>query len=319
MNTREAIEAASVHLHGMAGTKFPVLTVAKPETLDEAVNLAKIVSKLSPILGNLIEFRTVLSLNRSPAFSDIEGEWRRQDPGFPDAIFIGEIDPPPGFEIKAWFPLATEITARFKDSQRRFSQDNIDVVLLAWLPDRLIYGVPVLIDCCIVSGHSVAAARDRHYHRPPDYLVVEPEDTAARTRNLQQSNTSGYKWQGDADQLQVAESVVGAWGASGRTYDPAPEYQALLRDLQGQFKYRLDTNFAKMDRIEHDEIEDFKTRVLSSSFQGLSISLWAKMITQANREMKARVESGRASAPGPAERQFRREISSRLGVGQSGN
>ena len=45
------------------------------------------------------------------------GEWIRQDPGFPDALFKSSIiQPNPGIEIKAWFPFATEITARFKDS-----------------------------------------------------------------------------------------------------------------------------------------------------------------------------------------------------------
>ena len=56
------------------------------------------------------------------------GEWIRQDPGFPDALFKSNtISPNPGIEIKAWFPFATEITARFKDSITIFSQDNIDI------------------------------------------------------------------------------------------------------------------------------------------------------------------------------------------------
>ena len=47
-------------------------------------------------------------------------------PGFPDTIFIGpNVTPSPGFEIKAWFPLATEITARFKDSQKNAKRKRV--------------------------------------------------------------------------------------------------------------------------------------------------------------------------------------------------
>ena len=75
------------------------------------------------------------------------------------------------------------ITARFKDSQNHFKDDQTYVCLLAWMPDQLIFGKPHIIDVCVVSGLSVAQARDTHYHNPPDYLVLEPEDTTARTRN----------------------------------------------------------------------------------------------------------------------------------------
>ena len=112
-------------------------------------------------------------LNDQPEFTGL-GVWKRQDPGFPDTIFEGPITPTAGFEIKAWFPLATEITARFKDSQNHFTQEQTNICMLAWLQDQLIYGKPYIIDVCVVSGGSVAKARDDHYHNPPDYLVLEP-------------------------------------------------------------------------------------------------------------------------------------------------
>ena len=190
MNTQEILSSASVHLQNLVGHVFDVLTIFEPSTATAAINLAKVVSKLSPFLGNLIEFNTVEFLNAKPEYRPF-GEWVRQDPGFPDTVFVGPVTPTPGFEIKAWFPLATEITARFKDSQDHFTQDQTYVCLLAWLPDQLIFGKPRIIDVCIISGRSVAEARDKHYHNPPDYLVMEPEDTTARTRNLQQTNTNG--------------------------------------------------------------------------------------------------------------------------------
>ena len=87
------------------------------------------------------------------------GVWIRQDPGFPDALFKSNtISPNLGIEIKAWFPFATEITARFKDSITIFSQDNIDMALIAWLPENVIWGKPKIIDVLVVSGKSVAEA-----------------------------------------------------------------------------------------------------------------------------------------------------------------
>lgn len=45
-----------------------------------------------------------------------------------------------------------------------------------------------------------------------------------------------------------------------------------------QFPYRLDTNFAKMDRIVHPGIEDFKKRVLSTKIYGLTVGEWSRII-----------------------------------------
>jgi len=161
MNTKDVIKLASTYLGGLVGHEFAVLEVMKPVSPEAATNLAKIVSKLSPIIGNLIEFNTVEYLNDQKGFSGL-GKWERQDPGFPDAIFRGSISPTPGFEIKAWFPLATEITARFKDSQNHFVHDNTYVAMLAWLPEFLIFGKPQIIDIAVISGATIAKARDDH-------------------------------------------------------------------------------------------------------------------------------------------------------------
>lgn len=277
-DTRDILASASIHLQGLAGHIFDVLTISKPISPDAAVNLSKVVSKLSPLLGNLIEFNTVEFLNGQAEYQGL-GEWKRQDPGFPDTIFVGPtISPTPGFEIKAWFPLATEITARFKDSQNHFKEDQTNVCMLAWLPDQLIFGKPKIIDVCIVSGRSVAESRDNHYHNPPDYLVLEPGDTTARARNLQQTNTNGYKWQGTSAQFEKARKLVASWGADGRKYKPTTEYQVFLRQLINRFPYRLDTNFAKMDRIVHPGIEEFKRRVCGTTLHGLTVAEWSRLL-----------------------------------------
>lgn len=291
METKDVIEVGSKHLLTLSGHVFDLLQITKPISPDAALNLMKVVSKLSPMLGNLIEFNTVEFLNDQEDFRDV-GRWKRQDPGFPDTIFEG-CSPPAGFEIKAWFPLATEITARFKDSQNHFQDDRTHVCMLAWLPDQLFFGRPYIMDVCVFSGASAAAARDNKYHNPPDYLVLEPEDTTARTRNLQQTNTNGYKFQGTPQQFKEAQALVQSWGEEGRKYKPTPEYQTLLRKLIARYPYRLDTNFAKMDRIDHEGIEEFKKRVCGTKVHGLTVSEWASLLcadddASLRRELKER-------------------------------
>lgn len=277
MQTKDVIASATAHLNTLKGHVFDVLAVTQPVSPNAALNLSKVISKLSPLLGNLIEFNTVEFLNDQEEYRPF-GEWRRQDPGFPDTIFEGKVSPSPGFEIKAWFPLATEITARFKDSQNHFKHDQTHVCMLAWLPEKLIYGKPKIVDVCVVSGLSVAQARDAHYHKPPDYLVLEPGDTTKRTRNLQQTNTNGYKWQGSPEQLVEAHKMVGKWGETGGVYQTTSQYQELLRQLMSRFPYRLDTNFAKMDRIVHPQIEEFKRRILGANYYGMTIREWYQLL-----------------------------------------
>ena len=284
MNFKEILETAREELTALDKHLINVLDITRPPSLDYAKQLSKVISKLSPLLGNMIEFSTVDLLNEADWKN--EGKWIRQDPGFPDALFKSDsIIPNPGIEIKAWFPLATEITARFKDSVTIFEKDNIDMALIAWLPENVIWGKPQIVDALVVSGKSVAQARDAHYHRPPDYLVFEPEDTSNRTANLQQTNTNGYKLQTDKCSLEEATKVVDAWGENKKKYSPKPEYQQLLRTLYGQFVYRLDTNYAKIDRIEHSEIEKFKQKVLDTEFKGKSIKTWSEILSSGDEPL----------------------------------
>ena len=246
MDTKSALAIAGKHLQALKGHTFDLLTVTKPISPNAAVNLAKIISKLSPLLGNLIEFNSVEILNDKSDFKGY-GTWLRQDPGFPDTIFQGSINPVPGFEIKAWFPLATEITARFKDSQNHFVKDNTHVAMLAWLPDKLIYGKPEILAVCVVSGKSVAAARDNHYHNPPDYIVLEPEDTtpAQAICNKQTPTDTSFK-----ERRRNLREPRSSWlrGESPQEIQTGPQISSKLRQLFGRYSYRLDTNFAKMDQ-----------------------------------------------------------------------
>lgn len=111
------------------------------------------------------------------------------------------------------------------------------------------------------------------------YLVLEPEDTTQRTANLQQTNTSGYKFQGSVEELLEAQKIVDSWGIEGKIYKPTREYQHLLRELLIRYKYRLDTNFAKMDRIVHPGIEQFKQRVYNIEVSSITFGQWNRLLS----------------------------------------
>ena len=227
MDIQGIIRRASAILETKVGHRFDQLKIAKPKSQFEAINLLKITSKLSPIIGNLFEIDAVEALTAAAAFKK-GGTWIRQDPGFPDVLYKTAEAVEAGFEVKAWYPFSTEITGRFKDSQSRFHTDQTYVLMFAWVPDYMLFGRPRILDMCIISARSVAIARDEHYHKPPDYLVIEPRDTSKRTRNLQQTNTSGYKFQGTASEMARARKWIAKWGRHGDRYQITPKYQSQL-------------------------------------------------------------------------------------------
>jgi hypothetical protein len=281
MNYVEILKKASERLDDLRNRRIDVLDITKPKDIDYAKQLSKIVSKLSPLLGNMIEYASVDALNEIDW--KVDGKWHRQDPGFPDTVFIGDVKPMPGIEIKTWFPFATEITARFKDSVTHFKDNQINVALIAWLPEYIIFGKPQIIDVMICSAASVANARDKHYHKPPHYLVFEPEDTSARTSNLQQTNTNGYVFQGSAKEFEEIKKLMKTWKIDDAdSYSSEKSYQDMIKSLIGQYSYRLDTNFAKMDRIGHEDIEKFKDKVLNQKFHGRTIREWGLLLANPN-------------------------------------
>ena len=52
----------------------------------------------------------------------------------------------------------------------------------------------------------------------------------------------------------------------------------MVKTLLRQFSYRLDTNYAKIDRIQHQDLEDFKSAVLAKELFKKSIKDWKKEI-----------------------------------------
>lgn len=259
-----------------------VFNLYPPLTSASASFVSKVLSKLTPLVGNHIELRMAEVLNASGAFRHL-GEWIRQDPGHPDVVLAAGTKNLLGIEVKAWFPFATEITGRFKLSQSLCRDSDSLVCIVAWMPSRIVCGEPKILDMVTVSARSVAEARDRHYFDPPKYLVSEPVDTTDRSSNLQQLNTEGFLWQKSPDapdEFRDAEALVESWGTRFRHYSTDPDFQNRIRDLRGRFRYRTDTNFAKIDRIDHEEIESFKRRVLSRVEFGLTVEDWSKVLAQ---------------------------------------
>ena len=288
MDYKDVLNIAGSELLKLKGQTLNVVEIIRPPNIEYAIHLAKVISKLSPLVANMIEFFLEEELNKMDWKGN--GIWVRQDPDFPDLLFKGSIQPKPGFEIKTWFPLATEITARFKDSVSAFGDDQTYICIVVWLPEFILYGKPKVIDVWIGSAKSLAIARDAHYHNPPDYLIFEPEDTSYRTKNLQQSNTNGYKFQSSSEKFQEAIKEVDRWGETGKIYNHTKEYQDKLKSLLMKYHYRLDTNFSKLDRIEHQDLEKFKSKILNTSISGHTIAEWSKVIANDENIIKNLIE-----------------------------
>lgn len=286
------LRAAREDLQELAGADVDAIEVKSADQA-EAPFLARIVSKLSPMVGNLMEQRIVSILDRQ---AEAGFSWQRQDPGFPDAVLIreGADDTATGIEIKAWYVLSTEITGRFKESQHLLADKDIDVAIVAWCMSHLIFGKPKILGVLTVPAAELARSRDEHYHNPPDYLIVEPQDTALRTKNLQQSNVNGFKLQeSDSDPQKLARVRTDLKNHEGMAiegrYEPhSVESQALARRLQNELIYRLDTNFAKIDRVANHAVEEFKSRILGSTYLGKSISTWKSIFAGINSDSEKR-------------------------------
>jgi len=126
-------------------------------------------------------------------------------------------------------------------------------------------------------------------------LTVEPRDTRERTRNLQQTNVNGYRLQtSDPQVLSEAQEVVSRH--PGRMAAPhSADAQALIEELMNRFPYRLDTNFAKIDRIDHPEVEGFKRATLGQTVRGRPLQEWARLLGDLNDEDRPLVQAKAAA------------------------
>lgn len=276
ISTQLILNDAVNNIKEMVNDKFDVINIGKPSDLDYAIFMSKIESKISSIVGNMIEYAMAQHLNDTSSFSNI-GNWQRQDPDFPDNVFISnELTETPGIEVKAWYPLATEITARFKPSQSILKPNNPLLVLVAWLPEFILHGQPQIIGVKIIPAMELAKSRDNHYFNPPSYLVVEPENTSDRTKNLQQRNVNGFKSQNwNDEQAKKALKFLESSNIISHNYQLTNNIQNGIKYLLHHFDYREETNFAKINRIKNPSVKEFKENIMAKTIHGKPISYWS--------------------------------------------
>lgn len=259
-------------LAGLSKGKLDALSLGRPKTIDHAAALGRIIGKLSPLVSDLLENEFAAHLNSAGAWPP-GSRWIKQDPGFPGLALCGGETVHAGIEIKTWFPFATEVTGRFREGQTRLATSETRLMVVVWLPEFLLHGGPVALGVWADKAINVARVRDSRYHRPPQYVVVEPEAGPARTRNLQQARSAGYFFRGSQTEFAKAKAEIESWSA--KLAFTSPEYQGKLRELVRTHPYALDTNFAKIDRIEHKSLQDFKEDVLTMTLHGRTVGEWS--------------------------------------------
>jgi hypothetical protein len=264
---------AEAALGGLATRPVDLLTVKSLGPDIDAVLIAKNISKLSPFVSTQVENAVIQTLTEVPAEGGLD--WARQDPGFPDAgLLYHGVQSGHGIEAKAWYVCGTEITARFRASQVVLIGKRVYVVLVAWIMSDIVFGTPVILGYELFDAADVARVRDEHYHKPVDYLVIEPEDTAHRTTNLQQANVMGFKLQTtNATDIGRMRVLVERWEQPYTDWS-----RSICQVLRQNLAYREETNFAKLDRIDHGGIEDFKSRILNMGYRGRSVAAWIQVL-----------------------------------------
>lgn len=289
----QTIESSRATLATLVGTTLDAVAV-RSNVPSEAPLLGANVSKLSPLTSTLLESRAVLDLAVATEGGRFQIE--RQDPGFPDAgVFLDGLATGHGLEIKAYNVLATEITARFRASQLALVNKNIHVVLICWVMDRVIHGQPLILDVQFIEAMSLAKARDAHYNRPPNYVVSPPDDNRGRIGSMLLRNVEGHVLQPSttAESLGRVRVIQEALLQGAALGEPHHEVTAeLTRHLRANLTYRLDTNFAKLDRIQHHEVESAKARNLGRLYLGRTFADWRAVL----RGMTSRDQSTRRSA-----------------------
>lgn len=273
---RTEMDRAVDRLRSLVGRTIDVIQIAGLRP-DDAALLGSNISKLSPFVSTMLERSVVDEL--TGVEPDHGYTWARQDPGFPDA---GVVDPDglftgDGIEVKCWYVLASEITGRFRESQRHLEGHDVRIALVPWVMSHIVFGSPVILDVAIIDAMSLAQARDAHYHDPPHYLVAKPEDTSDRGAQLQQTNVEGFVLQSMSDEVRTdAERFV---ARMGREPDPHhPDTSALVRYLMERARYRRDSNFSKIDRVRHPQVESFKTSIQGRAHAGLPLTAWRRIL-----------------------------------------
>lgn len=277
------------------GEAIDVLTVNKCDE-DAVIGFLKNMSKLSSLISVEIESR---ALNRIEAIHDddlpnnvawvineLVGGEKYPDLALADMDYNPSSDWVwPGVEIKAWCPFATEMSGRMMKGQSIMQKYPDQLLLVAWLPEHLLYGEPKVIGTWVGDGLEMAKSRDNYWHEPPNSLILEPDFSPDREAHKQHTNVDRYLWDDADSKLSEARDMAKDLDLLGTAYSYKDDYQQRVRRLYSAFSYKKGTNFRKLNRLHHDPLDNFPENIRKNTIiEGKTVSEWNTHLKNENPE-----------------------------------
>jgi len=253
---------------------------------DAVIEFIKNMSKLSSLISVQIETKALKRINATygDSLPDNVGWVVNERIGgekYPDLAFGDfEFDPGsdwvwPGVEIKAWCPFATAMSGRMMKGQSIMQKYPDQLLLVAWLPEHLLYGKPQVIGTWVGDGLEMAKSRDEYWHDPPRSLILEPDFSPDREAHKQHTNVDRYLWDDSDDKLDEAREMARDLDLLGTTYSYEGDYQRRVRQLYSSFTYKKGTNFRKLNRLHHDPLDTFPERIRqNTTIEGKTLAEW---------------------------------------------
>jgi hypothetical protein len=232
------------------------ICIEKEETISKK-EIYCLNSRLSIYISNRLEYLIIDHLNDTAQRKGYK--WVRHEGKFPDLqlLYNGK-DTGLGIEIKTSYGSCEEPSARFWQSVTNFESYNSQYIcIVVWKLDKDTHGRPVVFDTCCIDAKRLAEARDRGIHNPPESLMCMPYNTTEG--NTKQTDVKVYLLQ-DENDIQKATKIVKQFNVSEE--EPwSQKSQELSRILKNTFKYRVDDNRGKLNRIKHPELQKFLKQI----------------------------------------------------------
>jgi hypothetical protein len=278
---------------------------------DAVIEFVKNMSKLSSLVSVEIETRSLKRL-QSEYTGELPAnvEWvineRVEGEKYPDlALADLDFNPPtdwvwPGVEIKAWCPFATEMSGRMMKGQSIMKEYPDQLLLVAWLPEHLLYGEPKVIGTWVGDGLEMAKSRDNYWHyirddskTTPSSIILEPDFSPDREAHKQHTNSYRYLWDDDDSKLDEVENMAKELNIWGEPYSPDDDYQKKVRRIYNSFNYKEGTNFRKLDRLHYDALDNFPDRIReNTTIEGKTLTEWLNHLRNDEAEPFKKVLQG---------------------------
>ncbi|MDG5821893.1 hypothetical protein [Natronococcus sp. A-GB7] len=285
------------------GRKIDVLTVNRCDE-DAVIEFLKNMSKLSSLMSVQIETRAlkrVQSIHGDELPDNVGWVINERIGGekYPDlALADFDYSPSsdwvwPGVEIKAWCPFATEMSGRMMKGQSIMQKYPDQLLLVAWLPEHLLYGQPKVIGTWVGDGLEMAKSRDNYWHNPPSSLILEPDFSPEREAHKQHTNVDRYLWDDDSSRKDEAEKMAKELELYDTSYSFDADYQQRVRELYSSFNYKKGTNFRKLTRLHHTPLDTFPDNIRkNTTVEGKTLAEWNAHLKRGEAEPFKRVLNG---------------------------